>query len=146
MSLGHPFQFQRLSRLGSVTARHSSSERQPNFAALNRGRRLYSTGRPSRWALAHILVASFTDTDTRVLSNVHSSLTCFWGRVFCPYSLAQFSIVGDCGFPLSRDKQLSHDLAQRAAALIGGTQSRDFHYNRMMNYRPSHARRLKIND
>jgi len=26
------------------------------FAALNRGRHLYSTGRPSRWALAHILV------------------------------------------------------------------------------------------
>jgi len=27
---------------------------QPNFAALNRGRHLYSAGRPSRWALAHI--------------------------------------------------------------------------------------------
>jgi len=34
----------------------TSSERQPNFAALNRGRHLYSAGRPSRWALAHILV------------------------------------------------------------------------------------------
>ena len=31
--------------------------RQPNFAALNRGRHLYSAGRPSRWALAYILVA-----------------------------------------------------------------------------------------
>ena len=30
--------------------------RQPNFAALNRGRHLYSAGWPSRWALAHILV------------------------------------------------------------------------------------------
>jgi len=29
-SLGHPFKFQRVSRLGSVTARHSSSGRQPN--------------------------------------------------------------------------------------------------------------------
>jgi len=29
---------------------------QHNFAALNRGRNLYSAGRPSRWALAHILV------------------------------------------------------------------------------------------
>jgi len=37
-----------ISRLGSVTARHSSSERQPNFAALNRGRHLCSAGRPSR--------------------------------------------------------------------------------------------------
>jgi len=34
----------------------SSSGRQPNFAALNRGRDLCPTGRPSRWALAHILV------------------------------------------------------------------------------------------
>ena len=54
ISLGHPRQFQRVSRFGSVTARHSSSVRQPNFAALNRGRHLYSAGRPSRWALAHI--------------------------------------------------------------------------------------------
>jgi len=38
-----------------------SSGRQPNFAALNRGRHgrhLCSAGRPSRWALAHI--SSFT--------------------------------------------------------------------------------------
>jgi len=54
--LGHPIIFQRVSRLGSVAARQSSSGRQPNFAALNRGRRLCSAGRPSRWALAHILV------------------------------------------------------------------------------------------
>jgi len=58
-SLRHPYEFQRLSRLGSVTARQSSSERQPNFAALNRGRRLCLVGRPSRWALAHILVCFF---------------------------------------------------------------------------------------
>jgi len=37
---------------------HVSSTLQPNFAALNRRRHLYSTGRPSRWALAHILVLS----------------------------------------------------------------------------------------
>jgi len=35
-SLGHPYKFQRVSRLGSVTARHSSSGRQPNFVVLNR--------------------------------------------------------------------------------------------------------------
>jgi len=34
----------------------SSSGRQPNFAALNRERHLCSAGRPSHWALAHILV------------------------------------------------------------------------------------------
>jgi len=45
-----------LSYIGSVTARHSSSGREPNFAALSTWRHLYSAGRPSRWALAHILV------------------------------------------------------------------------------------------
>jgi len=54
-SLGHPCIFQRVSRLGSVTARHCSG-RHPNFAALNTGRHLYSARRPPRWALAHILV------------------------------------------------------------------------------------------
>jgi len=57
-SLRHPCKFQRVSRLGSVTARQSSSGRQPNLAALNRGRHLCSAGRPSRWALAHILVVT----------------------------------------------------------------------------------------
>ena len=55
-SLRHPSKFQRVSRLCSVTARHSSIWRQPNFAVLNRGGHLYSAGRPSRWALGHILV------------------------------------------------------------------------------------------
>jgi len=37
----------------------SSSGRQQNFAALNRGRHLCSAGRPSRWALAHISSSIF---------------------------------------------------------------------------------------
>ena len=45
-----------LSYIGSVTARHSSSGRQLNFATLSRKCHLYSAGRPSRWASAHILV------------------------------------------------------------------------------------------
>jgi len=45
-----------LSCIASVTARYSSSWRQPYFATLSRGRHLCSAGRPSRWALAHILV------------------------------------------------------------------------------------------
>jgi len=40
----------------SVTARHLSSGRQPNFAAFSTGRHLYSVGRLSRWALTHIAV------------------------------------------------------------------------------------------
>ena len=43
-----------LSYIVSVSARHRSSEREPNFAALSRGRHLYSAGWPSCWALAHI--------------------------------------------------------------------------------------------
>jgi len=50
--------FQRVSRLDSLTARHSSCERQPKFATLNTGCHLHSEGRPSRWALAHIVVKS----------------------------------------------------------------------------------------
>ena len=42
------------SPIGSVTARHSCSAREPNFAALSTGRHLYLAGWPSRWALAHI--------------------------------------------------------------------------------------------
>ena len=42
-----------------------SRGRQPNFAALNRGRHLYSAGRPSSWALAHILVLLMATLCTR---------------------------------------------------------------------------------
>jgi len=49
-----------LSYFGSViTARHLSSGREPNFAALSTGHHLYSAGPPSRWALAHILVLQY---------------------------------------------------------------------------------------
>ena len=58
-SLGHPSKFHQVSRLCSLIARHSSIGHQPNFAALNTGRHLYLAGRPSRWALAHILVNNF---------------------------------------------------------------------------------------
>ena len=40
-SLRHPCEFQWLSRLGSVTPRHSSGARQPDVAALNRGRHYF---------------------------------------------------------------------------------------------------------
>ena len=57
------------SYIGSITARHSSSERLPKFAACYKewncttfaeGASAHSAGRPSRWALAHILVLSFS--------------------------------------------------------------------------------------
>jgi len=56
-------------RSAILAARHSSSGRQPNFAACDkegncgtfapRLRHLYSTGRPRRWASAHILVGIY---------------------------------------------------------------------------------------
>jgi len=76
VSFGHPSKFQRLSRLGSVTARYFSSGHQPNFPVLNRGRHLYSAGRPSRWASAHILVLIFyssPDLSSRRLDVNHTS-------------------------------------------------------------------------
>ena len=60
-TLGHSSKFQRVSCLGSVTAWHASSGHPPNLAALNRERHLYSAGRPSRSALAHILVNKVFD-------------------------------------------------------------------------------------
>jgi len=54
----------------SVTAQHSISVRQPNFAAWNRGRHLYSAGRPSRWSLAHMLIMAtlrIADADIQFL-------------------------------------------------------------------------------
>jgi len=52
----------------------SSSGCQPNLAALKRGCHLYSTGRPSRWALAHILVSSIS-----ACPQICESLSCFAG-------------------------------------------------------------------
>ena len=49
--LRHPSKFKRVSHLGSITARHSSSRHQWNFVALSIGCYLYSAGR-----LAHIVV------------------------------------------------------------------------------------------
>jgi len=51
-SLGHPCKFQRVSRLGSVTARHLVVG--VSQTAVNRERHLCLARRPSCWALAHI--------------------------------------------------------------------------------------------
>jgi len=89
-SLGHPSKFQPVLHLSSVTAQHYSNGRQPNFAALNRGRHLYSAGRPSRWALADILVASCTSCvmwNSDALSKwywlVFSDVICCWSLRRC---------------------------------------------------------------
>jgi len=80
--LWHPCKFQRVLRLGSVTALHSSSGRQPKFAALNRGRHLHSEGRPSRWTLSHILVLWCSIFEFRVI-------VCFCSVRFSSFSTSQ---------------------------------------------------------
>ena len=82
-SLGHPCKFQRVSRLGNVTARHSSRGRQPNFASLNRGRHLCSAGRPSRWALAHIssISVSFVQTSSKLRLTTQCRLSLYADHV-----------------------------------------------------------------
>ena len=66
----------------------SSSGRQPNFAALNRGHHghhLCSAARPSLWALAHILVF------------VSILFTCLYKYVFCLSMLPEMvNKVGAC--------------------------------------------------
>jgi len=62
--------------IGSITARHSSSGRQPNFAALNRGRHhLHSAGRPSVWALTHILVTYTLQHYNNTVTHQHLNFT-----------------------------------------------------------------------
>jgi len=79
--LGHPSKFQLVARLGSVTARHSSSGRQPKFVALNTGHHLHSEGRPSCWALAHILV---------LLNLFGIRLKCYWKMKMLMNSFGNF--------------------------------------------------------
>jgi len=57
------------------------SGRQPNFAALNRGRHLYSARRPSRWALAHI--SSYAFFATFILWN-YGHWPGLWPCTCCP--------------------------------------------------------------
>ena len=89
-SLGHPGKFQRSPRLGSVTARHSSS-----------GRQLYSAGRPSRWTLAHILVYNII---LCLLFNVfwfYTEQASSWSFVIAPTKLLQLTHSLVFGAPCS---------------------------------------------
>jgi len=74
-SLGHLSKCQRVSHLGSVTARHSSSGRHPNFAAFNRGRHLYSAGRSSHWHWPIFWFLLFLFCDLTVLYDVSVNRT-----------------------------------------------------------------------
>jgi len=63
----------------------SSSGHQPNCGALNRGRHLCSAGRPSGWALAHILVLHKTalppETDGSIVFARWRQCACIRGHI-----------------------------------------------------------------
>jgi len=84
--------------LGSVTARHSSSARQPNFAALNRGRHLYSAGRPSRWAHSNFVLYFTTFSVKRYQDTRRSWLQKCFGRFSRPTKIGRY--YRSCTFSL----------------------------------------------
>jgi len=98
-SLGHPCKFQRVSRLGSVTACNSSSARQPNSAALNRGRHLYPAGRRSRWALAHIssLRLFYGDVSRFTLSSIKLGRVELNNQILIKFNSFRDNVVFLCG-------------------------------------------------
>ena len=117
---GHPSKFQRLSRLGSVTARHSSSGRQPKFAALNRGRHLHSAGWPSRWALAHILVLfSLRNLSGRRVDVYHTSTIYTWcglsANLECRSEMCCTGLAGNTGRKYDATRMFTN--AQRDATV-----------------------------
>jgi len=84
-------------------------------AALNRGRRLYSTGRPSRWALAHISSSKFhqnrwigfratgvrksgSPIDLACRPYNSSALVCWLWCLWPPYGIGKAIIFSSCGF------------------------------------------------
>jgi len=79
VSLMHPSKFQRVSRLGSITAQHCSSGRQPNFAMLNRGRHLYirqGGHHVGHWPTFLIYPSVYTSMSTIVSSSNSNDLVC----------------------------------------------------------------------
>ena len=93
-----------LSYIGSITARHSSSGHQTNFAVLSRGRHLYSAGQPSRWALAHILFMA-------ALCNRGAIIFLCCGLFFFFFLSSFFSSPNLSGRRLDVYHTLAHDVA-----------------------------------
>jgi len=99
-----------VSRLGSVTAQHSRSGHQPNFAALNGWRHLYLAGWPSCWALAHILVFVHGQADfSRIGSLSHTRFVpdCWTGIGMDPPVIPKSKLGPVCHF---RKQQEQHDV------------------------------------
>ena len=98
--LGTPANFNGF-RVLAALLQQSGSGRQPNFAALNRGRHLYSAGRPSRWALAHILVYSCLVRvyhHYRLSISVSSDVMQMYSYLWPPDGIGLAIIFLPCGF------------------------------------------------
>jgi len=80
--------------------------RRPNFSALNRGRHLYSAGRPSRWASAHILVMNYLlgcllSVNRQYHPPIHSSQECLFNHLYFVFNDFAFVVIHMqivCGF------------------------------------------------
>ena len=83
---------------GSVTARHSSSGRQPNFVALNRGRHLCSAGWPSRLALGHILVCLLATLQKNFWTDLHEIFREGWQSANEQMITFQWQSVSQSGY------------------------------------------------
>jgi len=84
---GTPANFNGFLVLASLYCTALTSGRQPDFAALNRGRHLYSAGRPSRWVLTHILVDNYLNFKCPYISAItHNAYV----RASCWYSNESF--------------------------------------------------------
>jgi len=92
---GTPANFNGFRVLAAFTARHCSSERQPNFVVLNRGRHLYSAERPSRWALAHILVLVYI-LPSKMLYEMVTGACLVAGGNLVDCSAPSTALAGDC--------------------------------------------------
>jgi len=81
----------------------SSTGRQPNFAALNRGRHLYSAGRPSRWALAHISSCLLYGRSASVKLSVYKHIIKWQNFLTILFSLS----YAPCGSRLKRGSRFT---------------------------------------
>jgi len=87
-----------------------SSGRQPNFAALNRGRQLCSAGRPSRWSLAHI--SSFKNLKS-VLFVFSARRNCACACSVCENATWQCAITPECSGGILGEVRCPHNQVYR---------------------------------
>ena len=91
----------------------SSSGRQPNYGALNRGRHLCLAGRPSGWALAHILVFFFfwpnlSEAITDWISTILLHMVWISANLECRSEICCTRLAGSAGPKNSQNSPSEH--------------------------------------